>query len=115
MTRKAVLSWSSGKDAAMALHVARTQGALDIVALVSNFNAADDRVKTHGSQRDIVRAQAALDLAGSGAADEDIGPLEEKVSANPDRGRASTQPRVPRQNGKAEVTMSCIVPRGMTA
>ncbi|MEQ8254828.1 MAG: ATP-binding protein [Roseovarius confluentis] len=63
MTRKAVLSWSSGKDAAMALHVARTQGALDIVALVSNFSAADDRVKTHGSQRDIVRAQAAaLDL-----------------------------------------------------
>ncbi len=59
MTRKAVLSWSSGKDAAMALHVARTQGTLDIVALVSNFSAADDRVKTHGSQREIVRAQAA--------------------------------------------------------
>ena len=36
------------------------------------------------SDPDIVRAQAALDLAGSGAADEDIGPLEEKVSANPD-------------------------------
>ncbi|MEQ9660962.1 MAG: tetratricopeptide repeat protein [Parasphingopyxis sp.] len=36
------------------------------------------------SDPDIVRAQAALDLVGSGAADEDIGPLEEKVSANPD-------------------------------
>lgn len=35
------------------------------------------------SDPDIVRAQAALDLAGSGAADADLGPLEEKVSANP--------------------------------
>ena len=32
----------------------------------------------------IVRAQAALDLAGSGAEKEDLGPLEEKVSANPE-------------------------------
>lgn len=47
----------------MALHTARTEGALDIVALVSNFSAADDRLKTHGSRREIVRAQAsALDL-----------------------------------------------------
>lgn len=61
--KKAVLSWSSGKDSAMALQVARNEGALDVVALVGNFSAADDRVKTHGSQRDIVRAQAAaLDL-----------------------------------------------------
>ncbi|MEQ9694382.1 ATP-binding protein [Shimia sp. SDUM112013] len=55
---KAVMSWSSGKDSAMALHVARSAANLDIVALVSNFNTDGGRVKTHATRREIVRAQA---------------------------------------------------------
>ena len=39
----------------------------------------------------------------------------EKVSAKPDRGRASTQTRVSSQNGSRLVTMSRMVPRGITA
>ena len=39
----------------------------------------------------------------------------EKVSANPDSGRAITHSRVPSQNGRLLVTMSRMVPRGSTA
>ncbi len=39
----------------------------------------------------------------------------EKVSENPDSGRAMTHSRVLSQNGSRLVTMSVIVPRGSTA
>ena len=39
----------------------------------------------------------------------------EKVSANPDSGRAITHSRVSSQKGRLLVTMSRITPRGMTA
>ena len=39
----------------------------------------------------------------------------EKVSAKPVNGRASTQSRVSFQNGRKLVTMSELVPRGITA
>ena len=38
----------------------------------------------------------------------------ENVSAKPDKGRESTQQRVPSQNGSRLVTMSLITPLGMT-
>ena len=38
-----------------------------------------------------------------------------EVSANPESGRASTQARVPSQNGSRLVTMSLITPFGITA
>ncbi|MDK3073092.1 adenine nucleotide alpha hydrolase [Sedimentitalea sp. JM2-8] len=61
--RPAIMSWSSGKDSAFALHEARSSGDFEIVALLSNFNALHDRVAIHGTRRDVVRAQAAaLDL-----------------------------------------------------
>lgn len=61
--RPAVMSWSSGKDSAFALHEARTCGTFEIVALLASFNALHDRVAIHGTRRDVVRAQAAaLDL-----------------------------------------------------
>ena len=40
---------------------------------------------------------------------------QEKVSAKPDSGRASTHSRVRSQPGSALVTMSRMVPRGSTA
>lgn len=56
--RPAVMSWSSGKDSAFALHEARQNPALEIVALFSTFNESVSRVAIHGTRRDIARAQA---------------------------------------------------------
>ena len=56
--KKAVMSWSSGKDSTFALHTARQAGELDVVALLSTFNEDADRVAIHGTRRTIARAQA---------------------------------------------------------
>lgn len=58
MSRPAVMSWSSGKDCTLALHHARQQGTLEVVALLSTFNETADRVAIHGTRRRIARAQA---------------------------------------------------------
>ena len=54
-----LLSWSSGKDSAWALHVMRGQPDLDVVGLVTTFNEAFDRVAMHAVRRELVAAQAA--------------------------------------------------------
>lgn len=59
MRRRAVMSWSSGKDAALALHDARQDETLEITALLSTFNALHERVAIHGTRRAVARAQAA--------------------------------------------------------
>jgi len=57
------MSWSSGKDSAMALHVARTERDLDVTALLVTMNAEADRVAMHAVRRELLAAQAArLDL-----------------------------------------------------
>jgi len=53
------MSWSSGKDCTLALHRARQAGELEVVALLSTFNAEAARVSVHGTRREIARAQAA--------------------------------------------------------
>jgi len=55
---KAVLSWSSGKDCAMALHRCRTEGLADVVALLTSVSSLYDRVSINGTRRDLLRAQA---------------------------------------------------------
>lgn len=60
MTRPAVMSWSSGKDCTLALHRARQQGMLEVVALLSTFNETADRVAIHGTRRSLARAQARM-------------------------------------------------------
>lgn len=55
---KTILSWSSGKDCAYALHVLRQDAAHDVVGLLTTMNAAFDRVAMHGVRREIVEAQA---------------------------------------------------------
>ncbi len=58
MTRpKALLSWSSGKDAAWALHVLRCTGELDVVGLLTTTNEAFDRVAMHGVREVLLEAQ----------------------------------------------------------
>ena len=54
-----LLSWSSGKDSAWALHVLRQQPGLEVVGLLTTFNEAFDRVAMHAVRRELVEAQAA--------------------------------------------------------
>jgi diphthamide synthase (EF-2-diphthine--ammonia ligase) len=54
---RVLLSWSSGKDCAWALHALRQAGA-NVVGLLTTFNEAFGRVAMHSTRRDIARAQA---------------------------------------------------------
>ena len=55
---RVLMSWSSGKDSAWALHRLRTRGEIDVVGLLTTFNAQFDRVAMHGVRRRLVEAQA---------------------------------------------------------
>jgi len=59
---KALLSWSSGKDAAWALHTLRQAAEVEVVGLLTTTNAAFDRVAMHGVRAALLEAQA--DAAG---------------------------------------------------
>ena len=58
MRPKAVLSWSSGKDSALALHVLRQRGEVEVVGLVTTYTEVFDRVAMHGVRTELVAAQA---------------------------------------------------------
>jgi uncharacterized protein (TIGR00290 family) len=63
MTRpKALLSWSSGKDAAWALHILQQSEEVEVVSLLTTMNAAFERVAMHGVREALLEAQA--DAAG---------------------------------------------------
>ncbi len=55
---KAILAWSSGKDSAYALHVARRSGGFDIVGLLTTVTDTYGRVSMHGVREDILDLQA---------------------------------------------------------
>jgi uncharacterized protein (TIGR00290 family) len=57
--KRILLSWSSGKDSAWALHVLRKTTAYDVVGLLTTFNHAADRVAMHAVRRSLVEQQAA--------------------------------------------------------
>jgi uncharacterized protein (TIGR00290 family) len=59
MPRRILLSWSSGKDSAWALHVLRQQPDLEVVGLLTTFNEAAERVAMHAVRHALVEAQAA--------------------------------------------------------
>ena len=56
--KRVLLSWSSGKDCAWALHLLRKQPDIEIVGLLTTINAEFDRVAMHGTRRAILEAQA---------------------------------------------------------
>ena len=56
---KALLSWSTGKDSAYTLHVARAAGEVEVVGLLTTVTAAYDRVSMHGVRRALLERQAA--------------------------------------------------------
>jgi uncharacterized protein (TIGR00290 family) len=55
---RALLSWSSGKDSAHALHVLRQDAAVEVVGLLTTVNAAANRVAMHAVRRVLLDAQA---------------------------------------------------------
>ena len=52
------MSWSSGKDSTLALHTARQELDVDVVALLVTVNAAADRVAMHAVRRTLLEAQS---------------------------------------------------------
>ena len=56
--RRVVLSWSSGKDSAWALHVLNRQADIEVVGLLTTFNESADRVAMHAVRRSLVEQQA---------------------------------------------------------
>jgi uncharacterized protein (TIGR00290 family) len=55
---KILLSWSSGKDSAWALHLLNQQHPGAVSALLTTVNEAMDRVAMHGVRRSVLEAQA---------------------------------------------------------
>jgi uncharacterized protein (TIGR00290 family) len=58
MRTNVILSWSSGKDCAWALHVLRQRSDIIVVGLVATVNEAFGRVAMHGVRIELARRQA---------------------------------------------------------
>ncbi|MBI3992501.1 MAG: adenine nucleotide alpha hydrolase [Candidatus Lambdaproteobacteria bacterium] len=56
--RKIVLSWSGGKDSALALHALRQAGTWEVVALLTTVAEPYGRISHHGVRAELLRAQA---------------------------------------------------------
>lgn len=57
--QRVILSWSSGKDSAWALHCLRRQPNISVEGLLTTFNETADRVAMHAVRAELVRQQAA--------------------------------------------------------
>ncbi len=55
---RAWVCWSSGKDSAWALHLARQQGEVEVVGLLTTVTAPYQRVSMHAVRDDVLAAQA---------------------------------------------------------
>jgi uncharacterized protein (TIGR00290 family) len=58
MKRKIILSWSGGKDSALALQAIQQSNKYDVVALITTITEDYDRVSIHGVRRNIIEAQS---------------------------------------------------------
>ena len=56
---QALISWSSGKDSAFALHDVRLSGEFDVVGALTTVTETFERVSIHGVRREILLAQLA--------------------------------------------------------
>jgi uncharacterized protein (TIGR00290 family) len=54
-----MLSWSSGKDSAWALHLMRQDPEVELLGLFTTINSEFDRVAMHGVRRTLLESQAA--------------------------------------------------------
>src|SRR3954451_20120990 len=62
MRAKALISWSSGKDSAFALHEVMRAGGFEVVGALTTVTETFGRVSIHGVRQEILHAQ--LDAAG---------------------------------------------------
>ena len=58
MKRKTLLSWSSGKDSAWALHILRQQQDLEVIGLFCTFNKKFERGAMHAVRNELIHQQA---------------------------------------------------------
>lgn len=58
MPKKALISWSGGKDAAYALHLIRQDAAWDVVGLITTVVEGSARVQIHGVRLTLLEQQA---------------------------------------------------------
>jgi uncharacterized protein (TIGR00290 family) len=56
--KRILLSWSSGKDSAWALHMLRQNPELEVAALLTTVNEQFDRVAMHAVRTELLRRQA---------------------------------------------------------
>ena len=56
--KRVLLSWSSGKDSAWALHLLRKNPEIEVVGLLTTLNEEFQRVAMHGTRRSVLEAQA---------------------------------------------------------
>jgi uncharacterized protein (TIGR00290 family) len=59
---KALISWSSGKDSAFALHCVRQSGEFEVIGALTTVTETFGRVSIHGVRDEVLRAQ--FDAAG---------------------------------------------------
>jgi len=57
--KRVLLSWSSGKDSAWALHLLRRDPEIEVVGFLTTLNTEFQRVAMHGTRRSVLEAQAA--------------------------------------------------------
>ncbi len=57
--KKILISWSTGKDSAWALHLLSREPGIEIAGLITTFNTSADRVAMHAVRRSLAEAQAA--------------------------------------------------------
>jgi uncharacterized protein (TIGR00290 family) len=58
MKKKTLLSWSSGKDSAWALHVLKQQPDIEVVGLFCTYNEKFERGAMHGVRTELIMQQA---------------------------------------------------------
>src|SRR5512140_2434260 len=56
--KRVLLSWSSGKDSAWALHMLRQTPDMEVVGLLTTVNQSADRVAMHAVRRPLLEQQA---------------------------------------------------------
>jgi uncharacterized protein (TIGR00290 family) len=58
MKPRALVAWSTGKDSAFALHVARERGDVEIAGLLTTLTSGYERVSMHGVREEVLDRQA---------------------------------------------------------
>jgi uncharacterized protein (TIGR00290 family) len=58
MKKKTLVSWSSGKDSAWALHMLRQDPTVEVLGIFAAMNEKLDRVSMHSTRRELLQRQA---------------------------------------------------------